>query len=79
MSLVLNGFDEGVVKGFDEGVVEGLDEGFVEGFDEGIRVRCGYRQRFVTRQVAMPGAVGIRKGGMEQLAKDPLNPDLGAR
>ena len=33
----------------------------------------------VTRQVAMPGAVGIRKGGMEQLAKDPLNPDLGAR
>ena len=25
------------------------------------------------------GAVGIRKGGMEQLAKDPLNPDLGAR
>ena len=33
----------------------------------------------VTRQVAVPGAVGIRKGGMEQLAEDPLNPDLGAR
>ena len=33
----------------------------------------------MTRQVAMPGAVGIRKGGMEQLAKDPLNTDLGAR
>ena len=41
--------------------------------------RCLLSHIAVTRQVAMPGAEGIRKGGMEQLAKDPLNPDLGAR
>ena len=71
MSLVLNGFDEGVVKGFDEGVVEGLDEGFVEGFDEGILK--GFDEGVVKSSMRVSSKV--RR--LEALIGDPFDLEVG--